>query len=148
MDIKTILWPTDTSDAAAQALPYVTSLAEKYGATIVILNVQDEITRYERLAKSLNADEAARIREQFMSEAKQAMDALCNQLGNSCPLYKRVVVHGDPAEEILAFAEKEGVDIIVMATHGYGGLKRFAYGSVAEKVIHNSPVPVLTVRCK
>ncbi len=55
------------------------------------------------------------------------------------------VVSGDPAEEIMRYAETEGVDLIVMGTHGRKGLERIIFGSVAEQVVKNAPVPVLVV---
>lgn len=53
---------------------------------------------------------------------------------------------GRPADEILQFAEQNGVDLIVMTTHGRSGLSRFIYGSVAERIIHAAKAPVLLVR--
>ena len=59
-------------------------------------------------------------------------------------MFHKLVLVGDPAEKILETAKKEGVDVVVMATHGRKG--RFQFGSVTEKVVKNSPVPVWTVR--
>lgn len=148
MEIKRILWPTDLSEAASLALPYVRSLAEKYGATVVVLHVHDELTRFDRLAKALKNDEAARVREQVKSETHDALTNICQTLGDACPLYEKQIRMGEPAEEILKFVEKENIDLVIMATHGYGGIKRFAYGSVADRVVQNSPAPVFTVRGK
>jgi nucleotide-binding universal stress UspA family protein len=53
---------------------------------------------------------------------------------------------GDPYEEIIDYAETEGVDMIVMGTHGRSGLDRFLLGSVTEKVVRTADAPVLTVR--
>ena len=55
------------------------------------------------------------------------------------------VVLGDPAEEILNYAQAEGIDLIIIGTHGRKGLERIIFGSVAERVLKKSPVPVLTV---
>lgn len=148
MEIKHILWPTDMSEAAAQALPHVLSLAEKYSAKVTVLHVQEEITRFEFLSDSLHMDETKRVRERILNNTKATFDKVCSMLGEKCALFDRRLAIGDPAEEILNTVEKENVDLVVMATHGYGGLKRFAYGSVAEKVVHNPTAPVLTVCCK
>ncbi|NCC24886.1 MAG: universal stress protein [Deltaproteobacteria bacterium] len=148
MEIKTILWPTDTSEEASQALPYAQSLAEKYQAEIIVLNVQDEVTRYEQLAEAINPDILEHVRKQFMNKSQKALNTICDQLGGACPRHKQVVINGDAAEEILKFVDKNNIDLVVMATHGYGGVKRFAFGSVVEKVTRRCPVPVLTVRCK
>ncbi len=59
---------------------------------------------------------------------------------------ERWIVEGNPAEEILKLAEEQSVDLIVMGTLGMSGIERFLLGSVADKVIRNSRIPVLTVR--
>ena len=59
---------------------------------------------------------------------------------------ERVLVEGSPSSEIVEYAENEGCDLIVMGTHGRGGIDRLLLGSVAERVVRTSPVPVLTVR--
>jgi len=59
---------------------------------------------------------------------------------------ERWIVDGNPADEILKLAEKESVDLIVMGTLGSSGIERFLLGSVADKVIRSSRIPVLTVR--
>ncbi len=148
MEIKRILWPTDLSEQAAQALPYVTSLAEKYGAEVVVLHVQEEISRFEHLADALSVDDAKRLSDRIMANTKQVFAKVCDMLGQKCSLFERRVLVGDAAQEIINCIANDKIDLVVMGTHGYGGLKRFAYGSVAEKVVHTSPVPVLTVRCK
>ncbi len=145
MEIKHILWPTDMSDEAARALPYVLSLAEKYDAKVTVLHVQEEITRFEFLSDALNKDETKHIRERILNNTKATFKKVCDMMGDKCTQFDRLLAIGDPAEEILNTVEKANVDLVVMATHGYGGIKRFAYGSVAEKVVHNSTAPVLTV---
>lgn len=148
MEIKRILWPTDLSDNAAAAMPYATSLAEKYGAAIVVLHVQEEITRFERLANALSQEEQQRMRSQYQSNVQKGVDQVCAQLGETCPLYEKHIAEGDAAEVIIRFVEKSDIDMVVMATHGAGCSKGFLAGSVADKVVHNAKAPVLTVRCK
>ena len=58
---------------------------------------------------------------------------------------KMQVLLGDPAEEILKYAQSEGIDLIIIGTHGRKGLEHIIFGSVAERVVKKSPVPVLTV---
>jgi nucleotide-binding universal stress UspA family protein len=72
--------------------------------------------------------------QQFVAENFEGVDA------------KAEVVVGYAAEEIISIAEKEGADMIIMGTHGRKGIDRILFGSVAEKVVKNSPVPVLTIR--
>jgi nucleotide-binding universal stress UspA family protein len=75
--------------------------------------------------------------------AKKRLDQVCEKYLNSCPLYIKHIAVGDPAEEILKVIDQEKVDIVVMASHGQKGNYRF--GSVTEKVLKSSSVPVTTV---
>lgn len=147
MEIKRILWPTDLSDNAARAMPYATSLAEKYGAALVVLHVQDEVTRFERLAKALSQDDQQRMRSQMQSDIQKGLEEVCAQLGETCPLYEKRIAEGDAAEEIIRFVKHSDIDLVVMATHGAGCSKGFLAGSVADKVVHHAKAPVLAVRC-
>ena len=75
--------------------------------------------------------------------AKKRLDQVCEKYLDSCPLYIKHIAVGDPAQEILKLIDNEGVDLVVMASHGQKGNYRF--GSVTEKVMKNSPVPVTTI---
>ena len=78
------------------------------------------------------------------------MEKICQERLGSCPLYKKHIVVGDPAKEILRFINEEKIDLVVMATHGHGEemgekITHFPFGSVSEKVVRNSPAPVLAI---
>ena len=75
--------------------------------------------------------------------ANKRLNQICEKYLNSCPLYIKHVAIGDPAQEILKLIEREGVDLVVMASHGSQGNYRF--GSVTEKVLKNSSAPVTTI---
>jgi nucleotide-binding universal stress UspA family protein len=75
--------------------------------------------------------------------ATKRLKQVCEKYLNSCPLYIKHIAVGDPAQEILKLIDKEGVDMVVMTSHGEKGHYRF--GSVTEKVVKNSPVPVTTI---
>jgi nucleotide-binding universal stress UspA family protein len=77
--------------------------------------------------------------------SKKRLDQICDKYLKGAPLYIKIkhIAIGDPAKEILDFIEKEQVDMVVMATHGQGG--HFPFGSVTEKVLKNSKVPVVTI---
>ena len=135
--IRTILHPTDFSDRSDAAFHLACALARDYRARVVVLHV---------VPPPLNwAEEVARrppdsYRDQLWHEyllRRQAPDP-------STPLEYRLE-EGDPAEEILRVAEDTGCDLVVMGTHGRGGLRRLLMGSVAERVLRNAPRPVLTV---
>jgi nucleotide-binding universal stress UspA family protein len=82
-------------------------------------------------------------RETSESEAKEYLAKVADRLGKDGVATRTEITRGDPAQEILLYAEKEGVDLIIISTHGRSGVTRWAFGSVADKVIRHSIVPVL-----
>jgi nucleotide-binding universal stress UspA family protein len=142
MPIKKILWPTDLSGRAQTAMPYVTSLTERYDAEIHVLYVIDDLTAH-RWYGEFDPDHVEKILEWEQKTARKRLDQLCQNHLSGCPLYVRHVAVGEPAREILKLVEAEKMDMVVMASRGSEG--HFAFGSVAEKVVKNSPVPVVTI---
>jgi nucleotide-binding universal stress UspA family protein len=80
-----------------------------------------------------------------MEAAEKLMDEICDQQMQGCSQFERRIRSGDPAGEILKAIDSEAIDMVVMGTHGYKGLEHRIFGSVAEKVLQNSSVPVLTI---
>ncbi|MDY6950092.1 MAG: universal stress protein [Thermodesulfobacteriota bacterium] len=144
MEINKILWPTDFSENSNAALAYVLSLTTKYGAEIYLLYVAEDLTDYREWYGELGSDHAQKIRDWEIPKAEKAMESICRTELQGCPMFHKLVVVGDPAQKILETAKKEGIDVIVMATHGRSG--QFEIGSVTDKIVKNSPVPVWTVR--
>jgi nucleotide-binding universal stress UspA family protein len=92
------------------------------------------------------AFEDKRVKELMEHASKSAtrrLSQICEKYLDGCPLYIKHVAVGDPAREILKLIEKEGVDLVIMASHGEKG--NFRFGSVAEKVMKNSPAPVTII---
>jgi nucleotide-binding universal stress UspA family protein len=145
MDIKKILWPTDFSDNSNAALSYVLSLSKKYDAEIHLLYVAEDLSAYGTWYGELTPDHAEKLREWEFPKAEKKMEQICTSKLAGCPRFHKHVLVGDPARKILETAKKERVDVIVMATTGRGG-GEFIFGSVAEKVVKSSPIPVWTVR--
>jgi nucleotide-binding universal stress UspA family protein len=143
METKRILWPTDLSGNAEKALPYVESLALKYQSEIHVLYVIEELTRHESWYGDFDISHIERIHEWEEKKAKERIDGLCEERLKGCPLYHKETAIGDPADEILKFVDKYRIDMIVMTTRGRKS--RFSFGSVTEKVLENSPVPVVTI---
>lgn len=143
MEIKKILWPTDLSGNAEKALPYVNSLSQKYQTEIHILYVIEELGIHESWYGVFDADHAEKIHEWEENMARKRLDQVCEEYLQGCPLYIKHISIGDPADQILKLISEENIDMVVMATRGRKG--RFAFGSVAEKVVKNAPVTVVTI---
>ena len=145
MDIKKILWPTDFSENASQALALVTSLAEKYQAEIHILYVLKDYPEFGASYGQHDPDDYQKMKDWEKKFAESRLDEICEKFLNACPLYIRHISVGDPAKEILKMIQQEGIDIIVMASRG--SESHFDFGSVADRVIKctNKPIVVIPV---
>jgi nucleotide-binding universal stress UspA family protein len=143
MEMKKILWPTDLSRCSEKALPYVKSLTEKYNTEIHVLYVIQDIAHHKSWYGELQQETIEKILKWEEKTAKNRLDEICSKSLEGCPLYIKHVAIGDPAQEILKLIEKEKVDAVVLSSCGEKGLYRM--GSTTEKVVRNSPVPVITV---
>ncbi len=143
-EIKNILWPTDFSENAASALPFVTSLSEKYGAAVHILYVLKEYVEFGAAYGDTDPQaDFERMRQWEKETAEKRLDEICENFLSACPLYFRHTAVGDPAQKILEFMEKQDIDVVVMANQGRES--HFDFGSVAERVLKCTTVPVLMV---
>ncbi len=143
MDVNKVLWPTDFSSSAEKALPYVTDLTQKYGAEIHVLYVIEDVAHHDGWYGEFEKDKVDKLMQYAEKSAKKRLDQVCEKYLDSCPLYIKHIAIGDPAKEILKLIDKEKVDLVVMASHGSKG--NFRFGSVTEKVLKNSEVPVTTI---
>ena len=143
MEMKKVLWPTDFSGSAEKALPYVTSLTQKYGTEIHVLYVIQDLGKHESWYGDFDKSHIEKIHKWEQKTAKKRLDETCNNYLDGCPLYIKHIAIGDPAQEILKLIKAEQMDMVVMATRGSSD--NFTFGSVAEKVVKHSPVPVVTI---
>ncbi|ABK16515.1 universal stress protein [Syntrophobacter fumaroxidans] len=144
MKIEKILWPTDFSKAASVAEPYVVSLSRKYDAEVHLLHVSEDLSRFEHYwGSGLDPKHVKEIHEFGLKLSRERLEELCSRKLTGCARYFIHIMQGDPAQEILTAIRTIGADLVVMATHGMKAI--FPFGSVAERVVKNSPVPVFTV---
>ena len=162
---KNILYPTDGSEAANAVLAHCRSLAETYDATVHVLYVAEK--QPFGLAQDLPKESSggmvgqpagARSGMRGIRENSEEVVTRLEEHGRSIADYmaeqlsglsvQTSVKKGNPYEAILNYTQTHNIDLIVMGTHGRSGLDRYLLGSVTEKVIRMSDVPVLTVRRK
>jgi nucleotide-binding universal stress UspA family protein len=148
-----ILVPLDGSKVAEAILPNVAelaaSLAPKIKSEVTLLQVISNLTY-----NVLTAEELAQI-PYTETELKQIKQKALEYLERTAAIFhdkkitvKTMVTVGHTAEEIIKAAHTTDASIIAMSTHGYSGVKRWALGSVADKVLHISERPVLVIRVK
>ncbi|PSP41003.1 universal stress protein [Halobacteriales archaeon QH_10_70_21] len=134
-----ILLPTDGSDASDRAVEQAVGLARETGAELHVLFVVEDIPYAPEMMDDTVEEELQGIGE----EAIAAIEARADEAGVDVV---SAIRKGAPHSAILEYADGEGVDAIVMGTHGRSGLDRYLLGSVTERVVRTADVPVLTVR--
>jgi universal stress protein A len=133
-----ILYATDFSTAGQTALEMATALARDRDAKLVIVHVEEPPTAYGGGELYYGID---------MPDPQELQRMLAQVLPTDPKVgFEHKLVMGSPAGGILHIAEKEGVEMIVMSTHGRTGLTRMLMGSVAEEVVRKAKCPVLTVK--
>jgi nucleotide-binding universal stress UspA family protein len=149
VEIKKILFPCDLEESLSKILPYVKSVSAKYGGTVYLLHVIKDLPLWG------NYDVPYAIMNDLQSKTLKAseenLNRICEELLQDCKNLQRSVIVGNPPDEILKTIESEKIDLVIMGTHGRKGLDHAIFGSVTEKVIKKSSVPVLiinTYKCK
>src|SRR5262245_20541233 len=141
MKISKILFPIDFSPLSRLALQYALSITRKLHAQLTLFHV---VERGEALTEIYPAIEAKLIRE-HMQQARRLLPALLSPQDRNRPDIRTVVRQGEIADTILSTIKQEHADLLVMGTHGRSLIARALMGSVADQVLKNVGVPVLTV---
>jgi nucleotide-binding universal stress UspA family protein len=135
-----ILVPTDGSAGMTRVIDHASELAAAHDAALHFLYVVNTAS-FANLPMETSWESVTTM---LRDEGEEALRAAEDRAGA-----ERVVTamrEGPPSREIVEYATEEGCDLVVMGTHGRGGLNRLLLGSVAERVVRSSEVPVLTVR--
>ena len=137
-----VLLPLDTSELSRSALPYALALARALHEPLVLVGVWD------RTDQDLGGVLTAVENEEIERVALQIYRDELTSVASGCAGVDTVidVRQGRPADEILESISEHRVSVLVISTHGRGGLQRAIWGSVADKLVHASSVPVLVVR--
>jgi nucleotide-binding universal stress UspA family protein len=147
--MTTVLVPIDGSERALSPLPWATLLAGSQGKVILLRVIPPH--RQERKARLVVAglggeDGRQSVQDVWRAAAEAELDEAAQALREAGAEAERLVAVGEPDEEIVSAAAQQGVDLIVMASHGRGAIGRALFGSVADRVSRTATVPVLIVR--
>lgn len=142
--IRTILCPVDFSEASEEAIRYAVSFADRLGAETVHLLHVHQRPAYPTPDFTLYPDTDSEVsHRQYLGHELEAMAKRYSTHGVDVVTH---LVEGLPHEQIRAQADALDVELVVIGTHGRTGLSHLLLGSIAEKVVRNSRVPVCTVR--
>jgi nucleotide-binding universal stress UspA family protein len=130
MAYRRVLVPLDGSELAERAIPYAKTIAKTEGSEVILFTVSvafvEQLDRPMKAYLELNAKE-------LQSQSIKASTA---------------ITYGNVADEIIKFADNNKIDLIILSTHGHSGIKRWALGSVALKVLHGTCIPVLLIKSR
>jgi nucleotide-binding universal stress UspA family protein len=143
---KRILAPLDGSQLSEQALEDVKAVAAgKKDCLITLLMVVEPILQVY-LVDYFNVEDYETAERRHESEAKEYLVSIAEEMTKSgIRVEVELVVGGTADEAIIDYAKQNNIDLIVMSTHGRSGVHRWIFGSVAQRVLRHSPVPVLIV---
>ena len=149
-----ILVPLDGSELAERALPLARSIRQSSNATIHLVQAVSRLPEAEagrsgdsiQIAE-LERDAARRLVEARITRGKEYIGRVAAQLEKAGIEVATALLEGGAAENIVDYTREHGIDLVVMSTHGFGGLKRLLLGSVTDRVIRSCEVPVLVVPC-
>jgi nucleotide-binding universal stress UspA family protein len=148
---KKILVPLDGSELAECTLAHVKAIASGCNVPeVILLRIAEPVSSFVigELAAA-NTKLATQVEQydekEHKTQAKQYVAQKADELKKEGIAAQPVVVSGNPADKILDYANENQVDLIIMSTHGRSGISRWAFGSVAEKVVRHATVPVLTI---
>ena len=141
--VQKILFPIDFASNFETLVPWVSTLAKKFNATVYVLFVAQDLKHFASFyVPHGNIEDFQR---QSVDSAKKRMAAAVDEFSKHFPKLETRVELGAPAEKILAFVKQENIDLIIMGSHGRTGLDHMIFGSVANKVVKNASCPVLTI---
>jgi nucleotide-binding universal stress UspA family protein len=138
-----LLVPIDFSEVAPVLANWVKNLAKKLKAKIYVLYVLEDLSAYEGIYVDLKT--LGELEETLYEGAKKSMEDFMKTHFSDYPEVEPIIEKGEVVETIIEVAKEKGVDFIVMGTHGRKGLDKILFGSVAEGVVKNSPIPVITI---
>jgi nucleotide-binding universal stress UspA family protein len=138
--VQKILFPIDLSEKFEILIPWVSTFVNKFDATLFVLFVAQDLKTISFIPH-VSLDQ---LQQESLKAAEQKMAAAKQEFRDIKKLETRVAV-GKPADKILEVAKQEGIDLIIMGTHGRKGLEAKIFGSVFLKVSRDSDVPVLSI---
>ena len=142
--LQKILLPTDFSNYSAAATKYACELATKFDAELHLLHTLE--THLASTPSFVMGLDLPKYVSDSKAAAEKSMTSVLDPKWAAGRTVVKAMVEGSPKVEIIAYARKHNIDLIVLATHGRSGLAHVLMGSVAESVVRTAPCPVLTVR--
>jgi len=144
LPIKKIVTPTDFSEPSYMGIKGANELAVQFSAELILVHVVATFHIYPSPPGGVSFNVATYLEEMTDASRKSLDEVAKNRVSPNLDV-RTIVLQGSPADQIVNLADSEKADIIVIATHGWTGWRRFIFGSVAERVVRLAGCPVLPV---
>lgn len=141
LPISRILFPVDFSERCREMLPYGKLIAKKYEAEITLLHVVNPVINVPETG--ISPATALPVPEWLVSQQAEKLESFGREELDGFPV-RRLVYEGEPEAQIVATAQAENMQLVIMPTHGYGRFRKFLIGSTTAKALHDLNRPVLT----
>ncbi len=147
ISVKTIVFPSDLTPASEKVAAYVKYMADRLQAEVVVIHVARGLDDFGFLG--LDVDDYSELLSSYQKELEERLsselEGFVSRNFGELKQISYVLANGDPADEIVAEAERREGSLIVMGTHGRKGLNKVMFGSVAAEVVARASCPVMTV---
>ncbi|MEJ2156975.1 MAG: universal stress protein [Desulfobacteraceae bacterium] len=137
---RTIVIGLDGSERSLKALLYGQNLGEKYGAKLILVHA------YPHTSDLRDFEGYASLLARRKNSGERVLDSGAKMLADTPIAFERDLLEGPAAEAVMSVAETRKADLIILGTRGMGAVKGLVFGSVATKVSHHAPCPVLLIR--
>jgi universal stress protein A len=142
---KKIVCPVDFSEFTDEILAYAVTIAKHFESELHLIHVIPNLNYFTPYESFLTPENLVAIERNIEGEVEKDFDKIMKKFDFP---FTRIIKTGVTFVEIIDYIKDQGIDLVVMGTHGRSGIEHILIGSVAEKVVRKSPCPVLTVRPK
>jgi nucleotide-binding universal stress UspA family protein len=143
-EYKKILFPVDLEGVSDTLVDHVLTMANTFSAELHVLYVARAFDPY--VGYPYSGPLLQNAEEETIKACRESLEHFCNKHLHDYPSLKMFTATGHTAREILKYVDDNQIDLVVMSTHGRRGLDRVIFGSVAQRVVQSSPVPVITMK--
>jgi len=143
---RRILVPLDGSELAECVLPHIEAIAQLSKASVQLVHVIEPLELPTRGGIALSIDDLKQIESHSKNDAESYLREIVERLKLAGIKAHSKLLTGKAADRLVDYIHESNFDLLIMATHGRSGISRWIWGSVADKILHSSSIPVLLVR--
>src|SRR4030042_6176345 len=143
---RRIMVPLDGSELAECVLPHIEAIGKLSKASVELVHVIEPLELPTRGGIALSIDDLKQIELHTKNDAESYLRGIVERLKLAGIKARSKLLTGKAADSLVDHLDKSNFDLVIMATHGRSGISRWIWGSVAEKILHSSSIPVLIVR--